>query len=321
MKHFFVFIWVTVVHALKMEAQGTNGVDYDEVVSSEDIQTIDVGIQTEDNTGSVQNVLVDQLGLCIEDGATTSRCKQLYSYFADKMNSRGTLTQKRIWAFLALLSRGLDLEVSQYIIAMAMKGFKNFVEEVAELNDLSAADLMRNVQVDKKDSSKVLGNVEWTDRRIRVLPDSIGGITVGGTFRLYKNKLRSLPDSFGKIKVGGNLMLVDNKLKSLPHSFGEIKVGGDLSLAYNRLTTLPESFGKVNVGGCLSLNHNKLTGLLDSIGKIKVGRSVYLNNNRLESLPDSIGNIRFGDYLHLHSNELTTFPDSFDKIASKCVNY
>jgi hypothetical protein len=45
----------------------------------------------------------------------------------------------------------------------------------------------------------------------------------------------SLPESFGGLTVGGGLYLQNNKLESLPESFESLTLDGDLSLNNNDL--------------------------------------------------------------------------------------
>ena len=319
MKHFFVFTLVTVVNALKMEAQVTNEslamdhttheFDFGQVVSSEDDQIIEVEVLTEegnidltvDGNRTVLDALAEQLG-----------CEpfKLKVTFGDIAIGEGD-------TFFHL---GIE-EGGKLSARMKIKiPFDDFAAEVAQLNNLGMGELMRNVQVDANDHSKVLGKVHWNSMGIRILPDSIGGITVGGNLNLSFNKLTSLPDGIGGITVGGNLNLDGKQLTSLPDSIGWITVGGSLNLVCNRLTSLPDSIGGIKVGGSLYLDNNWLTSLPDSIGEITVGRDLVLSCNRLTTLPDCIADVTVGGSLYLRNNQLTTLPDSFANIKLKPAN-
>ena len=106
--------------------------------------------------------------------------------------------------------------------------------EVAALNPhLTVEKLMENVEVDPADPSRVVGNLHWYGKRITVLPESIGSLTVGRDLRLDNNELASLPEGFGSLTVGGGLDLSDNQLASLPEGFGSLTVGGDVDLNNN----------------------------------------------------------------------------------------
>jgi hypothetical protein len=112
--------------------------------------------------------------------------------------------------------------------------------------------LMEDVEVDPEDAAHVMGDLNWGNKGIVVLPESIGDLTVGGNLRLQNNKLESLPESFGSLTVGGNLRLQNNKLESLPESFGSLTVGGEVSLGYNPVAE--------------SLNENSFLGLTLDLG-------------------------------------------------------
>ena len=117
--------------------------------------------------------------------------------------------------------------------------------EVAALNPhLTVERLMADVEVDPADASRVVGDLEWDKKRITVLPDSIGSLTVGGKLCLHMNQLASLPEGFGSLTVGGDLSLEDNQLALLPEGFGSLTVGGDVYLHSNLIAAElhPDSF-------------------------------------------------------------------------------
>ena len=105
--------------------------------------------------------------------------------------------------------------------------------EIVARNAVAAADggltvemLMGYVEVDPADDSHVLGDLDWSKKRIVVLPESVGDLTVDGGLYLDGNQLELLPESFGSLTVGGDLYLTGNQLESLPESFGSLTVGG-----------------------------------------------------------------------------------------------
>ena len=100
--------------------------------------------------------------------------------------------------------------------------FEEVVAETIELNpSLTREGLMRGVDVDAEDASRVEGDVEWRGQGIKVLPESIGDLTVGGTLGLSGNNLATLPSSFGSLQVGGKVFLRGNPVAaSGPHFDG-----------------------------------------------------------------------------------------------------
>ena len=101
--------------------------------------------------------------------------------------------------------------------------------EVAALNPpLTVEELMENVEVDPADPSRVVGNLVWRRKRITVLPESIGSLTVGRDLYLGSNRLVSLPEGFGSLTVGRDLSLSYTRLASLPEGFGSLTVGRNL---------------------------------------------------------------------------------------------
>ena len=98
------------------------------------------------------------------------------------------------------------------------------VAEMIELNPhLTREELMEGV--DPEDASRVEGDVDWDLKGIKVLPESIGDLTVGGTLGLSGNNLATLPASFGSLQVGGKVYLMGNPVAaSRPHFDGLILV-------------------------------------------------------------------------------------------------
>ena len=135
--------------------------------------------------------------------------------------------------------------------------------EVVALNPLlTVEELMENVEVDPADPLRVVGDLLWDEKGIRVLPESIRSLTVEGDVCLEGNQLESLPEDFGSLTVGGDLWLEENLLVSLPESFGSLTVGCNLSLSDNQLASLPEGFGSLTVGGKVWLIDNPIAAEL-----------------------------------------------------------
>ena len=190
--------------------------------------------------------------------------------------------------------------------------FNEVVQDIVELNpNIQSFDLDERVQVDPEDDSRVVGNLNW-NHNIKVLPESIGGLTVVGDLNL-STEATTLPESFCYLAVSGNLSL-KYKLTTLPESFGNLAVGGDLDLFYNELTTLPENFGRLTIGGSLYLSRNKLTTLPESFGNLTVGGNLTLIRNKLTTLPESFGRLTVTGDLDLRDNNLTTLPKSFGSL-------
>ena len=90
--------------------------------------------------------------------------------------------------------------------------------EVAALNPpLTVEKLMENVEVDPADPSRVVGDLCWYDKRITVLPEGFGSLTVGGDLDLDNNRLASLPEGFGSLTVGGHVNLGRNPIAAELH--------------------------------------------------------------------------------------------------------
>ena len=104
----------------------------------------------------------------------------------------------------------------------------------------------------------VCGNLSLCYRRLTVLPESFGDMSVGGDLDLHGNVLTTVPSSFGMIRVLGEIDLRMNELHEIPASIGCLAVGKALRLNSNAIVDLPESFKQIKVGGDLDLRCNHL---------------------------------------------------------------
>merc|ERR1712166_1216886 len=85
------------------------------------------------------------------------------------------------------------------------------------------------------------GFLDLSSNFLEHIPESAWQCQVSGDLRLHENDFihgDSLPESFGGIIVGGNLSMCYCRLNVLPQSFGDMTVGGNLDLHGNRLVTV-----------------------------------------------------------------------------------
>ena len=153
------------------------------------------------------------------------------------------------------------------------------------------------------------------------IPESAWKCQVSGDLRLYENDFmhaESIPESFGGIVVGGNLSMGYCRITILPESFGDMTVGGDLDLHGNRLVTVPNSFGLIRVAGDIDLHMNELHEIPETIGRLVVGKTLRLHANVLVQLPEKFKRIRVGGDLDLRCNHLVDFDPAF--FEDMCVH-
>ena len=152
--------------------------------------------------------------------------------------------------------------------------------------------LISRLNFDLKTPSTIIGDLDLSelkldigdkklDFKLKLLPESIGFLTVKGNVDLSNNKLVALPENFGNLEIGGALFLSGNGLVALPENFYKLgKINGVLDLSDNLLASLPTNFS-LTVTEDLYLAHNYLTSLPENCGNLKVGGNLYLNNNFL----------------------------------------
>ncbi|PSB51547.1 leucine-rich repeat domain-containing protein [Chamaesiphon polymorphus] len=137
-------------------------------------------------------------------------------------------------------------------------------------------------------------HLDFYQKSITSLPDSIGNLTDLVSLRLVDNRLTSLPDSIGNLIKLRELRLYKNQLRSIPDSIANLQNLTWLSLSLNRLTVFPESITELtNLTGLL-LNGNQMVVLPQSITKLTNLTYLDLTGNPLMdlSLLNSLPNLR-----------------------------
>ena len=165
----------------------------------------------------------------------------------------------------------------------------------------------------------VCGSLDLSTNFIERIPETFWTCKVANNLRLHENDFvhaDSLPETFGGLIVGGNLSMCYCRLTVLPESFGDMSVGGDLDLHGNVLTTVPSSFGLIRVLGEIDLRMNELHEIPASIGHLAVGKTLRLNSNAIVDLPESFKQIKVGGDLDLRCNHLMDWDPAFFKSMS-----
>lgn len=148
---------------------------------------------------------------------------------------------------------------------------RQFMEDLATLNGKSdewVETMMKRVDVDAQDPSRVRSSMILHNMGLTTLPESIGDLHVRD-LNLSLNNFTTLPETFGQLQVGGDLMLIRCGLTSLPESFGDLSVSGKLFLIDNPLTSLPDSISKLYVGDALYID-DLPARMLKKVGHLKV---------------------------------------------------
>ena len=142
--------------------------------------------------------------------------------------------------------------------------FQDVVEDTLELNGetlLITAERFRKlaydlVEIDPRDPSHILGDLDWDGLGLTTLPDSIGDLRIDGDLILTMNEFSCLPDTFANLVILGNLDLSNCDLVSLPENIGVMQIGGNLRLRETLLSSLPASFSDITVeGGTVDLSY------------------------------------------------------------------
>jgi leucine-rich repeat protein SHOC2 len=111
-------------------------------------------------------------------------------------------------------------------------------------------------------------HLDFYQKQISSLPDSIGNLTDLVSLRLVNNRLTTLPDSIGNLTKLRELRLYKNQLRNLPDSIANLQNLTWLSLSLNRLTVFPESITELTNLTWLLLNGNQMVVLPESITKL-----------------------------------------------------
>ncbi|MBW4617999.1 MAG: leucine-rich repeat domain-containing protein [Cyanosarcina radialis HA8281-LM2] len=153
-----------------------------------------------------------------------------------------------------------------------------------------------------------------SNKKISVLPDSIGDLVNLTVLDLEGNKLTTLPESIGDLVNLKVLNLYRNRFVTLPESIGNLTDLTELRPCKGKpgkgnLVRLPDSIGNLTNLRNLDLARNQLTELPDSIGNLVNLTHLDLDKNQLTKLPNSMGNLINLKYLGIGRNKITEIPE------------
>ena len=163
--------------------------------------------------------------------------------------------------------------------------FEDVVDATVALNpNVTKKRLMNECSVDPDDPLQIIGNVNWANLGLRVLPDIISKLKIAGSLTLFNNKLQVLPETFAYISVSGNIGVSSNLLKHLPQDIGCLRIGGYFDCSDNQLSRLPDSIGDMQIGTGFSLYGNLLSSLPASFQHLALTQCkvVHLGKNKFE---------------------------------------
>jgi len=158
-----------------------------------------------------------------------------------------------------------------------------------------------------------------SDKRITLLPDSIGKLTNLTILSLFSSAITSLPPSIGRIQNLQNLNLgYTDKLLQLPEEIGDLASLRTLDLSCSGITSLPPSIGRLQNLKDLDLSHiKKLLQLPEEIGGLASLEYLNLGCSGIASLPPSIGRLQTLKDLDLSwTVNLSELPEEIGDLAS-----
>ena len=178
------------------------------------------------------------------------------------------LTDKKIYKNIQTAKRTGYLKVST---------LDDIINDIVRINPgIVKDDLVESVETKDKDKNTnnnsciVSGDINWNNKNIKHLPESIGDLKINGDLNLSRNKIETLPESFSFIKINGDLNLSDNQIKELPTNFEEITIKGFLNLSKNNIRSLPDNFDRAHIEGNIYVINNYLH-LPENLNKKLIG--------------------------------------------------
>ena len=142
-----------------------------------------------------------------------------------------------------------EAEAAPVAAELDIDAVAELVAEIASLNPgLTADALMEGIKRDLDDPSRLIGDIDWSEKDIERLPEKLSALAGVQKLNLKENKkLASLPERFGDLTSLEDLdMAVCTSVVSLPASFCRLSnlKKLDLSAPFSsmKLESLPERF-------------------------------------------------------------------------------
>ncbi|MFS7910865.1 putative leucine-rich repeat domain superfamily [Helianthus anomalus] len=165
--------------------------------------------------------------------------------------------------------------------------------------------------------TKKVERIDLSQRRLPVLPEAFGKLSMLVSLNLSSNQLEAIPDSIAGLENLEELYVSSNLLESLPDSIGLLLKLKILDVSSNKLTSLPDSICHCRSLVELDASFNKLTYLPTNIGYELVNlKKLSVPLNKLRSLPTSIGEMKSLQFLDAHFNELRTLSPSIGRLSN-----
>ncbi|KAK6150287.1 hypothetical protein DH2020_015219 [Rehmannia glutinosa] len=158
--------------------------------------------------------------------------------------------------------------------------------------------------------------VTFSENRIVVLPDAIGGLFALQTLDLHGNRISELPESIGNLLNLLHLDVRGNQLKSLPPTIGRLVRLQELNLSSNGLSFLPETIGSLVSLKKLNIETNDIEEIPHTIGQCTSLVELRADYNRLKALPEAVGRIASLEILTVRYNNIRQLPTTMSSLTS-----
>jgi len=159
-----------------------------------------------------------------------------------------------------------------------------------------------------------LAELELDRTQLRTLPDAIAHLRALRRLSCSRTRrLKRLPDAIGGMTSLTELDLHDCALAALPETIGELVNLRELRVHTNRLTALPAGIGKLRRLTTLDVSSNQLAELPATLAELPL-RELSLRANRFRTLPDVATRLPL-EKITLSENALDV-ADAFRKLAT-----
>lgn len=123
--------------------------------------------------------------------------------------------------------------------------------------------------------------LNYTHKKLAVLPSFIAGLHNLEYLRLYSNELEQLPPSIVQLKALKHFILTHNNLQYLPANLGLLDNLSELWLGFNNIKVLPESLTNLIKLQRLYLQHNFICDFDERILQLPNLNSCFVFGNPL----------------------------------------
>ncbi|XP_065872006.1 uncharacterized protein [Euphorbia lathyris] len=192
--------------------------------------------------------------------------------------------------------------------------YHQYYNELKRLRTLSLNGA--NIEVFPSSINKLLRYLDFSNSKIKELPESINLSYNLQTLDLSNSKIQKLSESITNLYNLKSLNLSNSKIEELPELITKLYNIQTLNLSNSNIKKLPEFITKLQKLQNLNTSNSKIKELPDSISNLLNLQILDVSNSNIKELPESIGELRNLQTLNVSKSKIGKLPESITNLCN-----